>query len=212
MHWIDCAITVVPFAIVMVVSWNSRRYVKCVADFMTASRCAGRYLVCNASGEAAFGAVSAVAVFEYIHKTGFAMTWWTQMSIPVSLLITLTGFVIYRYRETRVMTMAQFFEIRYSKGFRILAGILAWVSGIINYGIFPAVGARFFVNYCGLPQYILVWGATVPTFAVLMAVFISLALFLTLVGGQLTIMISDCLEGLLSGILYISIAVLITRS
>ena len=207
MHWIDYAITLVPFVVVLIVSWNTRRHMKSVADFMAASRCAGRYLVCNAAGEAAFGAVSAVAIFEYVYKTGFAITWWGKLSTPVSLLITLTGFVIYRYRESRVMTMAQFFEIRYGKGFRILAGMLGFLSGLINYGIFPAVGARFFVNYCGLPQTVSFLGLAMPTFGLLMAVFISIALFLTLVGGQLTIMISDCLEGLLSGMLYLVVAI-----
>jgi len=206
MHWIDYAIMFVPFIIVTIVSWRTRRYVKSVADFMAGGRCAGRYLICNAVGEAGFGAVSAVAIFEYTYKTGFAISWWTQLSVPVTLIITLTGFVVYRYRETRAMTMAQFFEIRYSKGFRVFAGILAFTSGILNYGIFPAVGARFFVSYCGLPQTIGLGGITMPTFAILMAIFISLAMFLTLIGGQLTIMISDCLEGLLSGVLYLLVA------
>lgn len=203
MHWIDYAITVVPFVVIVIVTWVTHRHMKSVADFMAASRCAGRYLVCNAAGEAAFGAISAVALFEYLYKTGFVLTWWNTLGVPTSLLFTLTGFVIYRYRETRVLTLAQFFEIRYSKRFRVFAGILCFVSGILNYGIFPAVGARFFVNYCGLPQTIALFGTTIPTFAVLMAVFISTAMFLTLLGGQLTIIVGDCLEGLLSGLLYL---------
>ncbi len=207
LHWVDYAIVLIPFLIVLVVSWSTQRYMKSVADFMSASRCAGRYLVCTASGEAGFGAISAVAIFEYITKAGFAIGWWNTLSAPVGLLITLTGFVVYRYRETRAMTLAQFFEIRYSRGFRVFAGIMAWVSGIVNYGIFPAVGARFFVSYCGLPQSVSLFGNPVPTFAVLMFVFIGFALFLTLMGGQLTIMVSDALEGLLSGVLYVVVAV-----
>lgn len=206
MHWIDYAIALVPFVIVVIISWVTRGYMKSVADFMAASRCAGRYLVCNAAGEAAFGAISAVALFEYLYKTGFVLTWWNTMGVPTSLLFTLTGFVIYRYRETRVLTLAQFFEIRYSKRFRIFAGMVCFISGILNYGIFPAVGARFFVNYCGLPQTFVLFGTTVPTFAVLMAIFISTAMSLTLLGGQITIIVADCLEGLLSGLLYLVVA------
>jgi len=206
MHWIDYTITLVPFLVILIVSWRARHHMKSVADFMSASRCAGRYLVGNAAGEAAFGAVTAVAMFEYTYKTGFVLSWWNSLSVPTTLLFTLTGFVIYRYRETRVMTLAQFFEIRYSKRLRVFAGILGFLSGILNYGIFPAVGARFFVNYCGLSQAINLLGFTVPTFAVLMAIFITVALFLTLLGGQLTIMVADCLEGLLSGALYLVVA------
>lgn len=207
LHWIDYAIVLIPFVVVLVVSWRTRRYSKSVADFMSASRCAGRYLVCTASGEAAFGAISAVATFEYLYKAGFAISWWQTLSVPAGLLITLTGFVIYRYRETRAMTLSQFFEVRYSRGFRVFAGTVAFISGIVNYGIFPAVGARFFVNYCGMPQVLSVFGHSVPTFAVLMFLFLGFALFLTLTGGQLTIMVSDAIEGLLSGILYVVVAV-----
>jgi SSS family solute:Na+ symporter len=152
LHWIDYAVVLIPFTVVLLISWNTRRYMKSVADFMSASRCGGRYLLATAAGEAGLGAISAVAIFEYTYKAGFAMSWWQMLSVPVGLLLTLTGFGIYRYRETRAMTLAQFFEIRYSRSFRVFAGILAFVSGVLNYGIFPAVGARFFVNYCGFPN------------------------------------------------------------
>jgi len=203
MNSLDYAIVLIPFTVVLVVSWRTRRYMKSVADFMSASRCGGRYLLATAAGEAGMGAVSAVAIFEYTYKAGFAMSWWQMLSVPVGLLITLTGFAIYRYRETRAMTLAQFFEIRYSRNFRVFAGIMAFVSGVLNYGIFPAVGARFFVNYCGFPQSLLLLGMSVPTFAVLMFFFLGFALFLTLMGGQLTIMVSDTLQGLLAGVFYL---------
>jgi len=41
------------------------------------------------------------------------------------------------------MTLAQFFEVRYSKAFRLFTGGLAFLAGIANFGIIPAVGARF---------------------------------------------------------------------
>ncbi|MEI8037046.1 MAG: sodium:proline symporter [Verrucomicrobiota bacterium] len=200
---IDCLIVVIPFLCISVVAWRARRYMKSVADFMSAGRCARRYLICTASGEAARGAISVVAIFEYIHKAGFTMTWWNMLSAPVGLMVTLTGFVIYRYRETRAMTLAQFFEIRYSKGFRVFAGLLGFLSGLVNYGIFPAVGARFFINYCNWPQTLIVSGFGVPTLAILMLLFLGFALFLNLAGGQLTVMVSNFLSGSLSSVFYI---------
>lgn len=206
MHTLDYIILFVPVAVMFSVSIFIKRYVTSVADFLVASRCAGRYLICNAVGEASFGAVSIVAIFEYIQKTGFVLKWWDNLGGPVLMFLTLFGFVAYRYRESRVMTMAQFFEIRYSRRFRVFAGILAFISGVLNFAIFPAVGARFFVNYCGFPQQLSLFGVHFPSFWLVMLITVSCTLFFILTGGQMTIMITDCLEGLFTNVLYLAIA------
>lgn len=197
MSWIDWLIVIIPFVIIAIIALKMQSHVKGVAEFMAGGRLAGRYLVCNARGEMGMAVISMVALYEMFYQAGFTITWWSQMTIPLGLFIGLTGYVVYRYRETRAMTLAQFFEIRYSKNFRIFAGILGFLSGLINYGIFPAVSARFFVYFCDLPQTVGIAGLTVPTFAIVMAVYLSLALMLTLSGGQLTVMVTDCIEGLL---------------
>ena len=121
------------------------------------------------------------------------------------LFILLSGFIIYRYRESRVLTMAQFFEIRYSKAFRLFAGSLAFASGLFIYGIYPAVGGRFFVYFCGFPDVLHLGGFAIPTFAVAMGILLLPGVLLTCVGGQLTLMIVDCIEGLISLVFYMAI-------
>ena len=151
--------------------------------------------------------ISMVAMFELFYEAGFTIGWWQMMTIPLGLFIALTGYVYYRYRETRAMTLAQFFEIRYSRNFRLFSGFLGFMSGLINYGIFPAVSARFFVYFCGLPQEIQISGCAIPTFAIIMVIYLTLALTMTLTGGQLTVMITDCVEGLLALVMFIVIIV-----
>lgn len=65
---------------------------------------------------------------------------------PLQLLAALSGWVGYRYRETRAMTLAQSFQKRYSPNFRVFAGVAEWVSDLIDFGIFSAVGARFILS------------------------------------------------------------------
>lgn len=202
MSWIDWAIVAVPMVIVLYIAVKTNAYMKGVSDFLAAGRVAGRYLVCTASGMATMGVISVVAVFEMRYKAGYAIGWWSQLATPVWLIITLTGFVIYRYRETRAMTLAQFFEMRYSRKFRIFAGFLAATAGIINFGIFPAVAGRFFVYYCGLPEYV----GPIPTFAIVMLVFLGSALLFVLLGGQLTILVTDCVQGLFAYAMYLIVA------
>ena len=115
----------------------------------------------------------------------------------------ISGFVVYRYRETRAMTLAQFFEIRYSKSFRLFTGALGFFAGIANFGIIPAVGAQFFVYFLELPYSLHFLSLEIPTYIVLMAMFMLVTLTMTLTGGLITLMVADCVEGIISQVFYI---------
>ena len=198
LHLADWLVVAVPLVLVLVVASYTRRHVRCVSDFMTGGRIAGRYLVAVSDGIATMGLITVIAFFEFYYKSGFAVNYWSQLQVPVTLLLALTGFVIFRFRETRAMTLAQFFELRYSRRFRLFTGWLAALAGVINYGIFPAVAARFFIYYVGLPDTVQMLGVSVPAFAICMFVFLGTAVVVVLFGGQMAIMVSDCLQGMLT--------------
>lgn len=212
MHLIDWLILAIPVAVVFGIAIYTRRYMKSVADFLAAGRSAGRYLVTISEGMAGMGLITAVALFEVSYKAGPAFSWWSNLTVPVLLIMSLTGFVIYRYRQTRVLTMAQFFEVRYSRRLRIFMGILCYLSGLINYGIFPAVGARFFIYFCGLPEQVELLGAHVSVFALLMAIFLGMALWLVWQGGQLQILVTDAVQGLICGVMILVVAYVLLGS
>ncbi len=205
MQWIDWLLVVIPIRFVLAVAVYTRRFVKSVADFLSAGRCAGRYLLANARGESDSGLANAMSKFEVILVSGFVLNFWEKISVPALLLVGITGFVIYRFRETRAMTLAQFFEMRYSRRFRLFMGGLAFLSGILNYGIFPAVSARFFIYFLDLPHHVTVLGLPMPTFALIMAAYLTCTVFMITLGGQVTLMVTDCIEGLLSHLIYIAI-------
>src|SRR5215207_9282709 len=168
MQPIDWILVAATLALVLFVALYTRRFVKSVADFLAGGRCAGRYLLGNARGESDSGLANTMAKFEMVLVAGFVMNFWEKIQIPVLLLVSIAGFVIYRYRETRALTLAQFLEMRYSRRFRLFMGMLAFVSGVLNYGIFPAISARFCIYFLRLPQAVHLGPFEVSTFAILM--------------------------------------------
>jgi Na+/proline symporter len=203
MHWIDWLIVIVGQFIVMYIGMKTQKYVRGVSDFLTAGRVAGRYVLCVSGFEAGMGLISLVAMYESYYQSGFAYGFWGSIASPLFIVLGLMGYCVYRFRETRAMTMGQFLEMRYSRRFRLFAGILQSISGIINYALFPAVGARFIVYFCDLPMTVNIYGWMFPTFALLMAGFLALAVVIATMGGQITIMTTDCIQGLLSYPMYV---------
>ena len=180
-----------------------QRFVKNSADFLAANRCAGRYVLCISTGIAGFAVVNSVANFELFYQAGFASIWWGMLIAPLGLILALVAWVTYRLRETRVFTVSQFFELRYSRRFRICAGIVAWTSGVINYGIFPAVSVRFFIFFCQLPEYFNFCGIRWETYPVMLTFAIGLGVSFAIFGGQIAIMVTDFIQGTFCNIAFV---------
>jgi len=209
MHWIDWMVVVATVAFITFIALITKKYTRSVADFLSANRTAGRYLLNVAGNMSGIGAITVVSYFEMYYTAGFTLIWWAMMSMPLMIIVALTGWLYYRFRETRALTLAQFFEIRYSKNFRVFTGLLAFVSGILNFGIFPAVGARFFIYFCGFPNTVDILGTNASTFAIVMIILLSISVYYVLTGGQVTVIVTDFVQGILCYIFLIIIAVVL---
>jgi len=209
MHWIDWAVIFAVVAFFVVLAYSTKKYTQSTSDFLAANRLAGRYLLTLAEGVAGLGAVSIVARFQMVYKAGFAPNWWESLQAPLLLIMMLTGWVAYRFRETRALTLAQFFEMRYGRKFRVYAATICWISGIINFGIFPAVGANFFIYYTGLPSHYDFLGLTLPTYHTLLLLLLSLSLYFTFSGGQIAVLVTDFFQSFFVNIVLITILVLL---
>ncbi len=205
--WVDWIIVGFVLSVITAGVMLSRTYMRSVADFLAAGRTAGRYLVSLAQGMAMIGAITIVGNLEMNYVAGFSMTWWGFSMGLVVLVITVSGWVIYRFRQTRALTLAQFFEERYSRSFRVFAGLLAFASGIVNFGIFPAVGARFFIYFCGLPLSVTVFGWSISTFPLVMLALLALALYFVFSGGQVAVLITDFVQGVFVNVVFIALLI-----
>lgn len=207
MTGLDWGIMIFAVIALRLVSLSTRHYMRGVADFLAANRCAGRYLLTIAGQMGGTGAISIVAAFQMYYSSGLPPIYWGFMALLSGAIVTITGWVQYRYRETRVLTLAQFFELRYGHKFRVFSGFVIFVSGVFNFGIFPAVTSRFFIYYCGIPDHFHMLGTLIPTMIPVMLVDMGLALTFVAMGGQISVIVTECVQGMVSGFAFIIITI-----
>lgn len=203
MSGIDWAIVAAFMVFITLVAVTAKKYTRSVADFLAANRCAGKYLLAVGDGISGLGAISVLAQFQMFYESGFTKIWWESAISALTIFVAVTGWVTYRFRQTRALTMGQFLEMRYSRNFRIFAGILVFVSGVINFGIFPAVGTRFAIYYCNLPDSFAFLGLELDTYPVLMASLIALAYGFTFVGGYIAVLLTDFAQGVFTQVVFL---------
>jgi SSS family solute:Na+ symporter len=188
-----------------------RKYVRGVSDFLVAGRGVGRFLGLGSDSMAGLGAITILAMWQMNYKSGFVGQWWYLLTPVASAVIALTGFGIYRFRQTRAMTLGQFIEMRYSKKTRILFGSLAYFAGVLNMGIFPAVGAGFFVYYCGFPATFTLGAVTIPTVIPVMLILVASSVAICFWGGQITLILTDFIQSIFIDIMLVVIMIFIYR-
>src|SRR5207302_5124929 len=76
----------------------------------------------------------------------------------------------------------EFFEMKYSRGLRLLTGVLVAVGGILNMGVFLKIEGEFLT---------IVSGINVRYLVAVMTVILLLELIYTVVGGMVSVVITD---------------------
>jgi len=191
--WLIVILALVFFAIT--INYISR-HSKGVAGFLVSGRCAGRYLLTIAAGGVLLDAVNIIAMFELFRAGGFpAMGWGIIIQPPLAVLMAVSGWASYRFRETQAMTVPQYVEVRYTRRLRVTAGVVAWIAGMITFGIYPAISAHFVICFCGLPPSFALAGLILPTFPVMMSVLMGLTLLFVFHGGHITVLVLDFCQG-----------------
>ena len=189
----------------------AKRWVRSTADWLVAGRGVGRYLGATAGEAASMGAISIIAMLQAAFVGGPVAWWITAIGIMIFLLISATGFGIYRLRETRVMTLNELLERRYTRNLRVFCGSLCFVSGLLNMGIFPIVAGRFIVYFSGLPLELMIGSLVVPTIPLVTICLVALAVLLATMGGQISLLFTDFLQWIVMMTMFVSVGFVVYR-
>ncbi|MEJ7618161.1 MAG: sodium:solute symporter family protein, partial [Pyrinomonadaceae bacterium] len=175
-----------------------KRYVGNVAHYLVAGRELGLYVGIATLAATEIGTITFMYNGELGYKYGFAAFAAALISGLVMIFVGRTGFVISRFRELKLMTVPEYFEVKYSRGLRIVTGMLVALGGILNMGVFLKIEGQFLTIVSGIDARHLV---TVMTLILL------LELAYTVLGGMVAVVITDFVQYVLLSIATILVSI-----
>ena len=175
-----------------------RRYVGNVSHFLVAGRELGLYVGIATLAATEIGTITFMYYAELGYKAGFAAFAAAAISGVVMIVVGRTGLIISRFRELKLMTVPEYFEVKYSRGLRVVTGILVALGGILNMGVFLRVEGQFLTIVSGIDARHLV---------AVMTVILLLELIYTVLGGMVSVVITDFIQYVLLSIATILVTI-----
>ncbi len=101
------------------------------------------------------------------------------------MVIGKTGFIVSGLRKLKVITIPEFYEIKYSKGVRLLGGVLLFLGGVLNMGVFLKMDGVFLTETMGFSSGMLF---------IIMTIMLLIVISYTVLGGMFSVVITDFIQ------------------
>jgi len=197
--WLDGSIVGVYLIVSIAAGLSVRKYVGKVEDFLVAGREMDVYLGVASLAATEFGIVTCMSAAELGYKHGFAGATAGILGFFAMLLIGWTGFCVQPLRASGVITIAELFDQRFGPVIRWLSGLVIVLGGLLNMGVFLRTGGEFLVVVCGInPDYL----------EITMTVMLVAVGLYTIVGGMLSVLVTDYLQFLVMSVGMLAVTVL----
>src|SRR6478672_11665234 len=175
-----------------------KRFVGSVSHYLVAGRELGLYVGIATLAATEIGTITFMYNGELGYKYGFAAFAAAMISGVVMIIVGRTGFIISRFRQLKLMTVPEYFEVKYSRGLRIVTGILVALGGILNMGVFLKIEGEFLT---------IVSGINARHIVAVMTVILLLELLYTVLGGMVSVVITDFFQYVLLSIATILVSI-----
>ncbi len=113
---IDWVVTVVYLAVSVAFGIKARRYVEDLAGYIVAGRKVGVSLGVATFVATEIGTVTYVYFGELGYVAGFSAFFIGILTMVAYIIVGRTGFIVEGLRRHRVMTIPEFYELKYSRG------------------------------------------------------------------------------------------------
>ena len=198
---LDWVIIAAYLGISVVIGLLVKKYVRSMTDFVTAGRGLGTCLGIATLTGTEMGLVTLMYSAQKGFKGGFAAFHIAVAAGLVTFFVGLTGLIVYRLRKLKVLTIPEFYERRFGRKTRILGGIMLTFGCVLNMGLFLKVGSMFIVGITGLSAE----GWALPA---VMTVLLALVLIYTVLGGMISVVVTDYIQFVVLSIGLVLITVL----
>lgn len=204
---LDWGIVVAYLVISIFVGIWANRYVGNIAGYLVAGRTLRIRLALATMTGTEIGLVTVMYSAELGFTQQYASLYLALYEMVILLFIGLTGVVVYRLRQSKVLTIPEYYEKRYSRGVRVLGGVMMVLSGVLNMGLFLKAGALFLVSVTGFTEPEWLQQFMVDTFdyhepvglKLIMTGLLLLVLFYTVLGGMISVVITDLIQFVILG-------------
>ena len=195
---IDILIISVYLIIIFFSGTLMKKFIKGIDNFLVAGRSMGFHLGLLSLMCTEIGMITYVYYAELGFKAGFAALIVAVPPVIAYFFLGKTGFIIKPLLDMKINTIPEFFSKKFSKGVRLYIGIIMAIGGILNFGVFPGVEANFINIITGIPKNYLL--AT-------MIVMLTLVLVYTVVGGMVSVIITNYIQYILLsfGMIFITV-------
>ena len=184
---IDWVIVICYPMISLVIGLVVRKYIVNMHDFVCAGHSLGTCLGIATLTGTELGLITVMYSSQKGFAGGFAAFHIALVAGIATFMVGLTGFIVYRLRALKVMTIPEFYGRRFGKKTQILGGIMMALGGILNMGLFLKVGSMFLVGITGLSGHS--WA--LPA---VMIFLLTLVLLYTCLGGMISVVIADYVQ------------------
>lgn len=198
---LDGSIVGVYLLATMILGIMVRKYVGKVEHFLVAGREMDVYLGIASLAATEFGVVTCMYTAQNGYAFGFAGATPGILNAAAMLLVGVTGFCVKPLRDSGVMTIPELFEQRFGSRIRWLAGVVIVLGGLLNMGVFLRTGGEFLVQVCGFDVRYLELTMT--------ALLVAVAVY-TILGGMLSVLVTDFLQFIVmsAGLIIVTVLIL----
>jgi solute:Na+ symporter, SSS family len=201
---IDGGIVVLYLVVTMIAGLMVRKYVGKVEHFLVAGREVNVFLGIASLAATEFGVITCMYTAEAGYKYGFAGATVGILNAIMMLLVGATGFCIKPLRQAGVVTIPELFEKRFGPRIRWAAGVVIVLGGLLNMGVFLRITGEFLVLVCGFNL-----ANLYVNILVVMTALLVLGTIYTVVGGMLSVLVTDFLQFLVMSIGLIAVTILV---